>query len=121
MDPSPCRCTDEIDVSGGDPILAGGDGQGPKAASGSVEDKIGGVSGVGGGGEVGAGDGEGIVPPCLWPDGAQLGDSRDWGPVRHGLRLRSAYAQQGDAWGTGEPAFTTYHDMFKVNGSANFV
>lgn len=58
-------------------------------------------------------------PPVLWPvNGDKFAYRRDRGPVAHGLRLESAYAQQGDAWGTGEPAFSSYHHMFKVTASA---
>lgn len=58
-------------------------------------------------------------PPVLWPvNGDKFAYRRDRGPVAHGLRLESAYAQQADAWGTGEPAFSSYHHMFKVTASA---
>ena len=60
--------------------------------------------------------GQGVYdPPLLWPVGAsKFAYSTGQGPVAHLLRLRSAYSQQADAWGTGEPAFTSYHHMFKV-------
>lgn len=111
MDPVPCRCATAglLDV-GGHNIY--GD-RGCKR-----KDKGGG----------GRGDGDAVSrgrevydPPVLWPvNGEKFAFRRDRGPVMHGLRLESAYAQQGDAWGTGEPAFTTYHHMFKVTG-LNFI
>lgn len=58
-----------------------------------------------------------LFPPVLWPHlgGGTLANSRQYGKLIHGLRLRSAYAQQTDAWGTGEPAFTSFHHLFKVS------
>lgn len=55
------------------------------------------------------------LPPVPWTSkGVNGAPLRGLGPVVHRLRLRSAYAQQADAWGTGEPAFTSYHGSFKV-------
>lgn len=58
-----------------------------------------------------------LFPPVLWPHrgSRNLANSRRYGKLIHGLRLRSAYAQQRDAWGTGEPAFTSFHHLFKVS------
>lgn len=110
MDPLPCRCT----------IERGGKARGGE--TGSLKDGGGGRNGSlrggeGGGGATGnAGGGRGVYhPPVLWPvNGEKFAFSTGEGPVMHPLRLKSAYSQQADAWGTGEPAFTTYHHMFKV-------
>lgn len=54
-------------------------------------------------------------PPLLWPsNGDKMARTSGQGPVKHRLRLRSSYSQQADAWGSGEPAFTSYHHLFKV-------
>ncbi|CAN0374407.1 unnamed protein product, partial [Ectocarpus fasciculatus] len=63
---------------------------------------------------------EAYDPPVLWPcNGDKLAYRRGRGPVAHRLRLRSAYAQRGDAWGTGEPAFSSFHHMFK--GTVDYI
>lgn len=99
MDPSPCPCTIE---------------RGGKAGQEGRRDRNGGGGSSRGDGR--GGRGEGVYhPPLLWPvGGSKFAYSTGHGPVKHPLRLRSAYSQQADAWGTGEPAFTTYHHMFKV-------
>lgn len=106
MDPAPCRCASAraLDVS---------DDSGPGSITGKRKADAGGS---------GRGDGSAVLeerdvydPPVLWPvKGEEFAFRRERGPVEHGLRLESAYAQQGDAWGTGEPAFSSYHHMFKV-------
>lgn len=108
MDPTACPCT-SVGVSGRDVAESEGDGSDTTkentdggSASRGVDDKTGRT-------------GEPQPPPVLWPtNGGKRAQVRNKGPVAHRLRLRSAYAQQGDAWGTGEPAFTSYHHMFKV-------
>ena len=99
MDPSPCPCT--IERAG-------------KAGQEGGRDRNGGTGSSRGGG--GGGGGEGMYHPrLLWPvRGSKFAYSAGHGPVEHPLKLRSAYSQQADAWGTGEPAFTSYHHMFKV-------
>ncbi|CAM9800551.1 unnamed protein product, partial [Laminaria digitata] len=94
MDPSPCRCT----------LERGGNGSSSGGGVGSATNR-----------------GQGVYdPPLLWPlGGSKLAYSTGQGPVAHLLRLRSAYSQQADAWGTGEPAFTSYHHMFK--GTVDYV
>ncbi|CAM9847920.1 unnamed protein product, partial [Ectocarpus sp. 8 AP-2014] len=109
LDPSPCRCTaaepsagESRPDSGGGKRSAkgGGDGDGPQE-------------------EFHRGR-EAYDPPVLWPsNGDKLAYRRGRGPVAHGLRLRSAYAQRGDAWGTGEPAFSSFHHMFK--GTVDYI
>lgn len=98
MDPLSCRCasTGSLGVSGDS---GGGSVSGKRKADGSAVQR----------------EREVYDPPVLWPvNGEKFAYRRERGPVEHGLRLESAYAQQGDAWGTGEPAFSTYHHMFKV-------
>ena len=101
MDPVPCRCVTP---------------DGSCRGEGVVGKRKAGTAAGGGGGEVPQRTREPYDPPVLWPvNGDKFAYRRDRGPVAHGLRLESAYAQQGDAWGTGEPAFSSYHHMFKVN------
>lgn len=92
MDPVSCRCT----------TTGQHDGRGGGGASGGAENEF----------HKGR---ETHDPPILWPvQGNKIAYKRDRGPVFHNLDLKSAYAQQGDAWGTGEPAFSSYHHLFKV-------
>ena len=103
MDPVPCRCVIDHDQ-------CGAEGDVGKRKAGSE---------TGSGDEVRRMTREPYDPPVLWPvNGDKFAYQRDRGPVAHGLRLKSAYAQQADAWGTGEPAFSSYHHMFKVTASA---
>lgn len=107
MDPLRCRC-----AAAGLLGIRGESGRG-----GVITKKMEAGGAGGGGGDGGAVHGKREVydPPVLWPvNGEKFAFRREQGPVEHGLRLESAYAQQGDAWGTGEPAFSTYHHMFKV-------
>lgn len=115
MDPAPCSCVTAEEVGAG----GGHGGNGSCQGEGGVgKRKAGGAAG-GGGHEVPQRTREPYDPPVLWPvNGDKFAYRRDRGPVAHGLRLESAYAQQGDARGTGEPAFTSYHHMFKVTASA---
>lgn len=122
MDPTPCPCNERNIVrrgtdqapgdSGGSSHATGRDDQG----SGSVVDGEAGGEGV-----EDVGVSENVAPPCLWPNGAIMGNSQGSGPMHHELRLRSAYAQQGNAWSTGEPAFTSYHSLFKVSKYAKSI
>lgn len=115
MDPVPCHC-----VTAG---AVGASGHGSNANS-CQEEGVGrkrkaGSAAGGGGGEVLQRTWEPYEPPVLWPvNRDKIAYQRGRGPVAHGLRLQSAYAQQGDAWGTGEPAFSSYHHMFKVTTPA---
>ncbi|CBJ48564.1 hypothetical protein Esi_0025_0149 [Ectocarpus siliculosus] len=102
LDPSPCRCT-AVEPAAGERRSDGGGGK--RSAT--------------GGGD-GGGPQEAYDPPVLWPrNGDKLAYRRGTGPVAHGLRLRSAYAQRGDSWGTGEPAFSSFHHMFK--GTVDYI
>ena len=118
MDPSSCCCkADVISVRDADRVQddegAVGDGEGEEldgelpAAGARSKDSA-----------TSKNDKADHLPPVLWPPRASVASSREFGPVAHCLRLRSAYAQQPDAWGTGEPAFTSYHHLFKVTYSA---
>lgn len=103
MDPVPCRCVAADGSCRRDGVLG-------KRKPGSAAE--------GGGDERAEKTREPYDPPVLWPvKGDKFAYRRGQGPVVHGLRLESAYAQQGDGWGTGEPAFSSYHHMFKVNES----
>eukprot|EP00752_Nemacystus_decipiens_P007761 g6935.t1 len=105
MDPVPCRCV-TADGSCPEESVAG--------------KRKGGSAAGGGGGEAPQRTREPYNPPVLWSvNGDKLAFRRDRGPVSHGLRLESAYAQQADAWGTGEPAFSSYHHMFK--GTVDYI
>ncbi len=112
MDPGPCPCATARLVGAG----AGGDGSDPNVRMSHVVGKRKAEGAAGDGGEEEPQIGrEPYNPPVLWPvNGEKFAFQRDRGPVAHGLRLESAYAQQADAWGTGEPAFSSYHHMFKV-------
>lgn len=111
MDPVPCRC-----VAAG-AVGASGHGNNSNCRGEGVagKRKAEGAAGRGGGDEELQKTRETYDPPVLWPvNGEKFAYRRGRGPVAHGLQLESAYAQQGDAWGTGEPAFSSYHHMFKV-------
>ncbi|CAM9881810.1 unnamed protein product [Ascophyllum nodosum] len=119
MDPSSCGCkADVISVRDADRVQddegAVGDGEGEEldgelpAAGARSKDSA-----------TSKNDKADHLPPVLWPPRASVASSREFGPVAHCLRLRSAYAQQPDAWGTGEPAFTSYHHLFK--GTVDYV
>ncbi|CAM9293577.1 unnamed protein product [Ectocarpus sp. 12 AP-2014] len=110
LDPSPCRCTAAEPATG----ERRSDGGGGKRSA-----KSGGDDGDRPQEEFHRGR-EAYDPPVLWPsNGDKLAYRRGRGPVAHGLRLRSAYAQRGDAWGTGEPAFSSFHHMFK--GTVDYI
>lgn len=127
MDPTPCSCTVQQAVKQGGSSSGTGSGGACDGSSSNTGKNDDGGSDVGGDAKnelrISLGEGhETHNPPLLWPgDGNKLAHRREQGPVVHGLRLKSAYAQQADAWGTGEPAFTSYHHMFKVTLSLAFV
>lgn len=112
MDPTSCPCNEQNVVRRGTDRTPGDSGRlnacGNKESGGVIDGEARGE------GMEDIAVSENVAPPCLWPNGALLGNSQGSGPMRHDLRLRSAYAQQGNAWGTGEPAFTSYHKQFKV-------
>lgn len=117
IDPSPCSCkavSARAQHNIGSRKAQGVDGRDGKEKGGVLD------AGSSNGGEGSTEAAKGRVDKnCLsrvkWTSkGANGAPLRGLGPVMHRLRLRSAYAQQADAWGTGEPAFTSYHNSFKV-------
>lgn len=110
MDPTPCACWDAGGSFSGGSSAQGGKDEDNKPATG-VNDR------PPGGSSTKKKRTEQHYPPALWDGlgGGSVAHRPGLGPVRHGLRLKSAYAQQGDAWGTGEPAFTSFHARFKVH------
>eukprot|EP00903_Cladosiphon_okamuranus_P015669 g14470.t1 len=104
MDPAPCRCVTADENCPTEGFVG-------KRKAGNE---------TGSGDEVRQMTREPYDPPVLWPvNGDKFAYRRDRGPVVHDLRLESAYAQQADAWGTGEPAFSSYHHMFK--GTVDYI
>ncbi|CAM9805110.1 unnamed protein product [Scytosiphon promiscuus] len=118
MDPLSCRCAAAGHNDGGG---GGGASSGGRRPDEGITKKLKPAGGGGAGVENEFHGGrETYDPPVLWPvQGEKIAFRRNRGPVVHSLGLQSAYAQQGDAWGTGEPAFSSYHHMFK--GTVDYI
>lgn len=119
IDPSPCSCKADgarVQHNKGARKAQGVDGRDGKGKGGVLD------AGPSNGTEAAKGNAdENRLSPVLWTSkGVNGAPLRGLGPVVHRLRLRSAYAQQANAWGTGEPAFTSYHASFKVMCSFSF-